>query len=667
MKKIDIEKNHIVTREELHDLMMSYNFNEEEKIDEEKLSKAIYELIDDTYNANSTENEFDLDIKINMYFQDYFRNMLLLTYKENSYIYWIEDKSKSDEVNYANKKEFIECLLDNDYNLDTNHLLELLAQTKEDLNYIRKSESLALTSIKELYENYDYVKMIKDKYNNINYFDVISCKQYLELSNDNKSNFSLTIDEKICLCLIILYGLKNTYFYSSELSKISIPEYYTDINNINVWINFIEDNKDNISKEKIWSKEYECHINLKDRIRQFSMVQEKDSCHIIRRYLRQNYLKETLQLIYFEYLINNKRFKEARKYLGDKPIYLYSYLDKTLIPEVDDDEIIEELIYEIVTDYKIDKYDTFACEASLNDLLSDNTYKNKYVVPVLRFIINYLYLLKVEGKEKQVQCLYSFLKIFEKGFGKEEFFIKFDYELMLSKLTQLKIDGKDLDTDDIDIDKIINNIAEQIDESKLVDKYDIERVSKMYPYIHFENLDDRVKKYIATGDTIMMVFDDSNNIGFDYSSAVIEWCKAVELETWEKLTKKIKNNNRQICNEIDPFKYKKREDYRELTPKEVSDLRLKSTIGTFDAIDIRFVKDGRTLSKYLYDEYYSKIYNFSFNQYDELIKNILKIYVPRNNSAHKNKTINLKDAQECQSVILSAKKILEVLSTLKCK
>ncbi len=34
----------------------------------------------------------------------------------------------------------------------------------------------------------------------------------------------------------------------------------------------------------------------------------------------------------------------------------------------------------------------------------------------------------------------------------------------------------------------------------------------------------------------MLVFNDSNNIDFDYSSAVIEWSKAVELEAWEKLT-----------------------------------------------------------------------------------------------------------------------------------
>lgn len=41
MEKKDIEKEHILPREKLHDLMMSYNSNNEEKIDEFKLSEAM--------------------------------------------------------------------------------------------------------------------------------------------------------------------------------------------------------------------------------------------------------------------------------------------------------------------------------------------------------------------------------------------------------------------------------------------------------------------------------------------------------------------------------------------------------------------------------------------------------------------------------------------------
>ena len=49
----------------------------------------------------------------------------------------------------------------------------------------------------------------------------------LELDNIDKLNViidgkKLTIDEKVFLSLIILYGLKNMYFYTSDLYKNSI-------------------------------------------------------------------------------------------------------------------------------------------------------------------------------------------------------------------------------------------------------------------------------------------------------------------------------------------------------------------------------------------------------------------------------------------------------------
>ena len=52
---------------------------------------------------------------------------------------------------------------------------------------------------------------------------------------------------------------------------------------------------------------------------------------------------------------------------------------------------------------------------------------------------------------------------------------------------------------------------------------------------------------------------------------------------------------------------------------------------------------------------------------DKEADNILKIYETRNNSAHKDSSINFKDAKNCQSIILSAKKILEILSKLEKK
>ena len=77
------------------------------------------------------------------------------------------------------------------------------------------------------------------------------------------------------------------------------------------------------------------------------------------------------------------------------------------------------------------------------------------------------------------------------------------------------------------------------------------------------------------------------------------------------------------------------------------------------------MKDGRTMRKYLYDNYYSKFYDLDENTYNQLIDNILLVYNPRNKSAHKDASIQLNEAKVCQNTVLAAKKILEVLSTLK--
>ena len=146
----------------------------------------------------------------------------------------------------------------------------------------------------------------------------------------------------------------------------------------------------------------------------------------------------------------------------------------------------------------------------------------------------------------------------------------------------------------------------------------------------------------------MLIFDDKNNI--DYSSAVIEWCKAVELETYYKLTSKIKRYEDEINRELDGKTFE-----------------FRSTIGVFNTIEKIQMRDGRTMRQFLFDEYYSKFYEWNLEKYNDLIDNILKIYETRNNSAHKDRSINFKDAKCCQSIILSAEKILEILSKLEKK
>ena len=64
MKKSDIEKEHILTRQELHNLMISYNYTRKNKIDEIKLSKAIYKLIDNNQNYIAIYEYNIMDYKI---------------------------------------------------------------------------------------------------------------------------------------------------------------------------------------------------------------------------------------------------------------------------------------------------------------------------------------------------------------------------------------------------------------------------------------------------------------------------------------------------------------------------------------------------------------------------------------------------------------------------
>ena len=115
--------------------------------------------------------------------------------------------------------EFLECLLEN-YNNDLSgyDLNRLLNQAKSDLKFVRKNNEIReetskdpILRLKESFENYDYVKILKN-YRSIGYYDIITCKEYFKNSEDNQNDFNLTVDEKVCLCFIISYGIKNIYF-----------------------------------------------------------------------------------------------------------------------------------------------------------------------------------------------------------------------------------------------------------------------------------------------------------------------------------------------------------------------------------------------------------------------------------------------------------------------
>ena len=499
------------------------------------------------------------------------------------------------------------------------------------------------------YKKYDYVKVLNISNRiKIDEKDLNLCTQVLGLSEITE-DIKLTVEERMCLLLIIFYAIKNIYFNYSDLRKYDSDirkSYYGYIQKLAFWLELFISGRDKIENRKIYSKEYDSCIDLKDEMYYFLYVNEPHF-YLIRRYRQLDYIKESLQLIYFEYLINNNMFKEAREYINNNQIYLYKQIELIFrIAKTQKTSATNVLIENVINDYvfKVDDLDYNAHNRDLNDVFANEEYINLYVKPSLHFIVNYVYLLKEENREEDVEALYSFLKVFDKGFGIEEVLIKFEYERLVKKLDALKVDN------DGDIDSAIDNISKIINESNLVDKYDIEKIKNVYPHINFDNLDERVKKYVATGDTIVLLFNESKNPNFDYSSAVIEWSKAVELESYNKLTSKIKKYAYDINKDIVglPFKF-------------------NDTIGTFEKIDECKMKDGRSMTRYLYDEYYKNIYDLDLNTYNELIKNIISIREPRNDSAHKHKSISFVKAKECQDIILSAKKILEILSKLNKK
>ena len=657
----EIEENHIATKEELHNNMLELGLIEyqrcklcgiEKQIDEDKLSDFLYQYIDYVNEENKKEKiiitfnyvfnhkVFPSELNDNVY-QASVKTINFFEYQDNQYFYWNSELKKSNEDNYLYFIDFLTSLLEHYQDLgDYQDYLKFLLKNYERELKITRSAVNQYQALKDRFQDYDYVKVLHQS-DKIGYDDVFWCTQFIGCS-EHPNDFSITLEEKMCLLLIIFHGIKNIYFNYSSLYQFEKSEQcFGWIDGLGTWLDFFKNHKDEISHERIYSKEYEYYISLENEINYFYRLKEQET-YFFRRYISDYYLLEPLQLIYFEYLIKKDRYEDARNYLEYNPIFLYSNVIDNL--KRDSNRFVDSMVDSILTDYSLAKKDLYTYYTDLDELFHDANYKKLYVTPMLHFLIDYYYLLKYEKKEKEMELLYSFLSIFDKGFDLEDFFTQCKYERLLLKLTNDKVEDMD------QIDEAVNNISNKIDKFHLVDDFDQEKVRKRYPRINFDNLGSQVQRYIATGDTILMVFDDSNHIDFDYSSAVIEWSKAVELETYNKLTKQILNHEDEIKRQISDDKFK-----------------LGDTIGVFDAIHKRKVKDGRNLSQFLFDEYYSEMYSVTNEQYNDLMTNILKIYGTRNDSAHKYKSISFDRAKECHDIILSAKMILEMLSKLEKK
>ena len=77
------------------------------------------------------------------------------------------------------------------------------------------------------------------------------------------------------------------------------------------------------------------------------------------------------------------------------------------------------------------------------------------------------------------------------------------------------------------------------------------------------------------------------------------------------------------------------------------------------------IYSNQNLINYLYEKHFSKYYKLDEETYKKLCQYLKTISKPRNDSAHKGKTINKDTAMECKEKILASEKILEILSKLE--
>ena len=659
MTKEEFEKKHLVSKKQLHDIMIKKGEEESlyinkylEKnylLDKKELSDLIYEYIkyiDNQYKEHGEFNFFSFNYPnrkiFDLNYQDSFKGIKFYKYKDDMYFYFKYDKNISIEEDIKNYIIFLEKLLENYKGLNyENELKYVLNKEKQD--YIENDQIKRYNDINK----YNYFIKLQEK-NKIDINDVFICTQYLGKNSNNL--IDLDINKIISLNLIVFNGIKNTYFNCSNLFKNENKDmYYGYLKVLPDYMNSFEILSKGLTDKIIYSNDYFYKINLENEIKNYNIVAERHY-EIIRRYYNtiDCYLKETLELIYFEYLIENLDFEQAKEYINKNKIYLYANLDNILnkVEDISPEKVLEKLMNTVIKDYNLYKNDLYGSILNFNDITQDTKYIILYVNPTLKFIINYFDFLKNTNQQEKAAVLYNFIRIFRNIGDIENFFIKCEYEYMCNLVADLKTDSDDED----EINETITKIEEKIDEKELVDEYDIERVVHTYPYINFNNLDERVKKYIATGDIIISVFKKLNNT-LDYSAAVIEWSKAVELETYNKLTSKLKKHEKDINDVI------KNENY----------FKIGTTIGTITAMYNTDTYNNQKLTDYLYDKYFSKWYDISRIDYQDLIKKIIVVHDPRNKSAHKDEIIELENAKRCQDIILASKKILEIFSNLKEK
>lgn len=685
-----IDKNNynpIVTKNELIDIIydsFKYSITKnileymiDNKMNDENNITEIYCITKEDIFLQSITNE-----KFNYNKKELDNVIISSEYKEINYFRIEDDKfiyfySKPNIIKDFDYLEQIKYILTNNLNKNVNNdkLKYLQANYIKHLNNIQKEESLDIR-----FKEFDYIKIVceNNHYNDIGIKNIKECIDYL---NYNNSNIFLTIEEQIILRLIVLLGIKNIYLNNTEYYKDKCRERIIDINQvielISENIKFIKENMHKITEEIIYSLNYQYALNLKDYCSRIFVYLENDYSVWNRNtslYEKvDNEFISFLRYICFDYYVSNKRFEDA-KIVFKKDLPLFKYLKSS---SYSSEHMILELIDLVLEKtYKYGEKEEHRQYENLNNILSgkDKTLLYNYfyklsinqsiktnIKVLLKFYIDCYYYFKHFNDDENTNKIFELLLYFKDGYGIEDFIFKCKYMRMVEVLNGKKIEN----IGNIEeVDNAINELESLIDDMKLINQFDIDDVENNYNNINFNNFKkenrEYVKKCIATGDKIMNTF---NTIDIDFSNVVVEWSKAVETEIDEKL----------FSDEI--IKYSEKciieKNFRKVDFKgnEIS-FRLKRsndiTVGIFNDME-NYTNGNDNLSDYLYNKYFSQYYILNEETYKNLCKYLKTISKPRNESAHKGKTIDKNIAMDCKEKILASEKILEILSKLEKK
>lgn len=402
---------------------------------------------------------------------------------------------------------------------------------------------------------------------------------------------------------------------------------------------------------------YQQSIPMYDNVKPYMQIPFQYSIHYIE--------KEAGDLKHTDFLgdgINDPRRELALKLIKDIPkdvcVLAYNMMFEKMV--------IKNLanLYPDLSEHLMNIYD------NMKDLMSpfrDRAYYNKdmhgsysikYVLPALfpnEQSLNYNNLNMIHNG---IEAMNSYATMSRLDDKKKEIlrhnllkYCELDTFAMFKIYESLRIvDKKDNLFSNIDINKLsdeeFENRLNEFDKSINIKNINttIEEIKIKYSNINFDNLGKKTPTFILNGDVIYDTFEKIFDADWDYSPAIMQWCRAVEFELRNKIysildSPIIRNDNK------------------------LHDLRFNKMLGFYDAIK------NYKLVDYIFNNYIKNNYsNFELNDFKILIDYVCIVQKYRNDSAHsseKEKYLNKYSADDCKEYIVASKKILEILSNLK--